>query len=162
MATLYSQSTQNTFSNFNDGTVANRNYAFQFTPTATGTPNQITLYLNGVIGTPTGEVYIKADKTIASTTYWTATGISFTTGTNVITLTGWTQISSWTGYWVYLRFTSNSSNYAQLQYDNTKTAYQMWRPSASNIDPDTLWFTNDIKVLLEGTTATNSNFLMFF
>lgn len=162
MATLYAQTTQNNYSNFNDGTVANRNYAFEFVPSATGTPTQITLDLQGVSGTPTGEVYIKADKTFASTSYGQATGLTWTSGTNTITLTSGAQINSGTKYWVYLRFTSNSSNYAQIRYDTGKTNYKMYRPSASNIDPDTLWFTFDIKTTISGDTTANGNFFLFF
>lgn len=154
MATLYSQSTQNTFSNFNDGTVANANYAWQFTPTASGTPTQVTLYAQGIVGTPTGNVYIKADKTIASTTYATATGVTFVTGSNVFTFTGATSITSGVTYWIYFQRTSASTVYPQLQYDTAKTNFQTWKPSASNIDPNTLWFTFDVKMLVEGTATS--------
>lgn len=154
MATLYSQSTQNNFSNFNDGTVANRNYAWSFVASATGTPTNIKIYAESVTGTPTGEIYISADKTFAAADYGQATGLTFTTGENSIALSSGAQITSGNTYWVYVRFTSDSSNFATLQYDTTKNNYHTWRPTASNIDPDNDWFTNDMKMVIDGTLAS--------
>lgn len=152
MATLYTQTTQDTSSNWN-WNAANDRYAWQFVPTASGTPTSIKLYTAGVTGTPTGEIYIKANKTLASTTHGSATGLTFTSGENTIVLASGVQIDSGTTYWVYFIRTSSAANYPSFQYDSTKTNYEVWRPSASDSDPDTLWFTNDIKMTIEGTAA---------
>lgn len=165
MATLYSQATQNNYSNFNDGTVANRNYAWEFVASATGTPTSMDIYLAGKNGSPTATFYIKADKTAASTTYATSSSVTFSgSGANTVTFTSGSEITSGVKYWVYMQVTTNSSNYPQIQYDTSKANYKMYRPSASNIDPDTLWFTYDIKMTITGTSpATNTgNFFLFF
>lgn len=155
MATLYAQTTTNNFSNFNDGTVANANYAWSFVATATGIPAQITLYTNGIVGTPTGEIYIKDGKTFASNTFGSKTGITFTSGANVIALTGGSTITSGNTYWVYFRRTTASTIYPQFQYDTTKNNYHIWRPSASNIDPDVDWQNNDVKMSIESATEVS-------
>jgi hypothetical protein len=157
MATLYTQTTQSTSSNFNDGTVANARYAWQFVPTTTGTPTNIKLYCQGIVGTATGEIYIKADKTLASTTYGSATALTFATGENSIALSSGAQITASTTYWVFFVRTTASTAYPQFQYDTAKTTYHAWRPSASNIDPDTDWFTFDIKMTIDGTAVSASN-----
>jgi len=151
---LYSQTTQSTNSNYNDGSVANRNYAWSFVASANGTPNQIKLYVQAEAGSATGEVYIKSDKTFSSTSYGSATGLSFQAGENVISLTGGQALTSGTTYWVYVRFTSNSSNYVSFQYDTSKTASTVWRPTSSNIDPDQNWYSYQNKMVISYTYSS--------
>jgi len=162
MATLYAQTTQNTFSNFNwNG--ANDNYAWSFKPSVTGIPTSITINLAGISGTPTGNLYIKADKTAASTTYGTASSVTFTgSGDNIFTITGGSQITANTEYYVYFQRTSGSSAYPQIRYNTSLTNYVTYRSTSSNVDPSTVWFSYDITMTISGTTATNSNMLLFF
>lgn len=161
MATLYAQTTQNSFSNFNWNS-NNDNYAWSFVPTATGVPTQLVISLQGVTGTPTGEFYIKSDKTFASTTYGSVTGVTLTSGVNTLTLSSGAQINSGTTYWVYFRRTSNSSNYPAIQFDTGKTNYPIYRSTAINIDPATLWQTFDIKMSINGTLPATGNFFLLF
>jgi hypothetical protein len=131
----YTSTNNNTWLNWNN---ANDNYAWSFTTTAAWTPTTLVLRIQSITGTPTGNIYIKADKTAASTTYGTATWVTFTSGTNTITLTWTSALSNATTYWVYFQRTSNSSNYFRIYNEYTSPpAQQFWRPSASNIDPDT-------------------------
>lgn len=130
----YTSTNNNTGLNWNN---ANDRYAWSFTPTVTGTPTKVVLRMSSIWGTPTGEIYIKADKTLASTTYWSATGLTFTTWTNTITLTWWSSITSWVTYWVYFIRTSSSANYFRIYNEYTSPpTQQFWRPNASNIDPN--------------------------
>ena len=150
MSTIYSQLTQNNYSNFNDGTVANRNYAWEFVPTGSFIPTNITLYAEGVVGTATGEIYLRAGKTFGSTQYAAATGLTFTSAANSIALSSGVILLASTTYFVYFRATSNSSNYPQWQYNTGASGLQMWRPTASNVDPTDAWFTYPVKMLIEG------------
>jgi len=164
MAVLYAQTTQNNFSNFNDND-ATDNYAWQFVPTASGTPTNMVLSLQGVSGSPVCNFYIRANRTAASTTYATATSVSLTSGNNTITWSGASQINSGTTYWIYMAVTTNLAvGYPQIQYDTAKNNYQIYRSSASNIDPDTFWQTNDVKMTINGTLASTANpaFLLNF
>ena len=134
--TLYSYTSTNNTTGLN-WNAANDRYAWSFTPTVTWTPSKVILRMFSITWTPTGEIYIKADKTLASATYWTATWITFTTGTNTITLTGGSTITSWVTYWVYFIRTSNASNYFRIYNEYTSPpTQQFWRPNASNIDPN--------------------------
>lgn len=131
----YTSTNNNTWLNWNN---ANDNYAWSFTPTASWTPTSLVLRMHSIVWTPTGNFYIKANKTAASTTYWTATWITLTSWTNTIRLTWWSALTSWTQYWVYFQRTSNSSNYPRIYNEYTSPpAQQFWRSSTSNIDPDT-------------------------
>lgn len=137
MASLYSYTStnNNTWLNYN---WANDNYAWSFTPTATWIPNELVVRLQSVIGTPTGNLYIKANKTIASATYWTASGVTLTTWSNSIALTWWATLTSWVQYWVYFERTSAATDYPRLYNEYTSPpTEQFWRSSSSNIDPDT-------------------------
>ena len=104
--TIYSftSTNNNTWLNWNNAT---DNYAWSFTASATWTPDEIVLRMQSITWTPTGDIYIKADKTAASTTYWSATWITFTSWTNTIALTWWSELTASTQYWVYFQRTSN-------------------------------------------------------
>ena len=147
MAQVYSQTTQNTYSNFN-WNANNDRYAWSFVASENGSISEIALFLNGIVGTPTGEIYIRSDKTADSVIYSSATGITFTSGTNYIKLTPYIPLISGETYWIFFVRTSNSSNYPQFQYDSTKANYPVYRATSANTDPTTLWFTNDIKMQL--------------
>lgn len=137
MATLYSYTSTNNYTNLNwNG--SNDNYAFSFTPTVTGIPTELVVRLRTNTGTPVGNFYIKADKTAASATFGTASGVSLVNGSNTIPLTDGAVITAGVTYWVYFERTSNTSNYPQLYNEySSPPDQQFWRSSASNIDPDT-------------------------
>ena len=131
----YTSTNNNTGLNWNGAT---DKYAWSFTATASGIPTALVLRMQSIVGTPTGNIYIKADKTAASTTYATATGVTFTTGTNTITLTGGTLLTSGVTYWVFFERTSGSSDYFRIYNEYTSPpTEQFWRSTAANIDPDT-------------------------
>ena len=158
MATLYAQTTSNDYSNWNDNNSTDDRYAWQFAPTTSGTPTEIVLDLNGISGSPTGNIYISADKTLAATDYGSATGVAFTSGVNTIALTGGAQINSGTTYWVFfVRTTTPATGYPKFKYDTAKTNYQSWRSTAGGIDPNNLWFTSDIKMTINGDLVTESS-----
>lgn len=160
MANLYSYTStnNNTWLNWN---AANDNYAWSFTPTATWTPTNIILRLQSIVGTPTGNFYIKADKTAASTTYGTATWVTLSAWSNTIPLTWGTSITSWTTYWVFFERTSAVTSYPRLYNEYTSPpTEQFWRSTAANIDPDTRydsWSKNiGMSMDITGTTTTNT------
>lgn len=163
MATLYTQTTSSTYSSWNDNNSTDDRYAWQFVPTTSGIPNQLVLDLNGVSGSPTGNFYISADKTTAAADYGQATGVSLSAGTNTITLTSGAQINSGTTYWVFfVRTSTPATGYPQFKYDTAKTNYQSWRSTSGGIDPDSNWFTYDIKMTINGDLPTQPQFLMNF
>lgn len=131
----YTSTNNNTGLNWN---AANDNYAWSFTPTASWTPTSLVLRMQSIVWTPTGNIYIKGDKTAASTTYGSATGVTFTSWANTIAITGWSAMTSGVTYWIYFQRTSDTSNYFRIYNEYTSPpAQQLWRSSASNIDPDT-------------------------
>lgn len=152
MASLYSYTStnNNTGLNWNNN---NDNYAWSFTPTVTGTPTEIVIRTSWITGTPTGNFYIKWDKTTASPTYWTASWITLTAWSNTIPITWWAQITAGVRYWIYFERTSSVSNYPNIYNEYTSPpTEQFWRSSSSNIDPDTrydsgvknIWISMDI------------------
>lgn len=168
MATLYSYTsvTNNTWLNWNG---ANDNYAWSFTPTVSGTPTDIVLHLHSIVWTPIGNFYIKANKTIASSTYWTATWVTLTSWSNTITLTWWVSLTSWVQYWVYFERTSAVTDYPRIYNEYTSPpTEQLWRSTTNNIDPNTRYDSGvkniGISMDVLGTTwaTANSNFFMFF
>ena len=136
MATLYSYTSTNNNTGWNwNG--ANDNGAVSFTPTITWIPTQLIWRNFSVSWTPIVDIYIKSDKTDASTTYAQALWVTMTSGTNTINLTPMWQINSGTRYWVYMKRISNVSNFFRFYNEYTSPpSEQYWRSSASNIDPD--------------------------
>lgn len=159
MSTLYSFTSTNNYTGLN-WNAATDNYAFKFLASATGIPNQLVLRLFDVVGgTPTCNVYIKGDKTLASTTYGSATGVNLAAGTNTITLTGGAKITNGNYYWVYFQRTSSASVYPRIYNRATGGVLPFYRSSASNIDPDTLYGSYDVSMDINGTLSSNgSNF----
>lgn len=153
MATLYSQTSSTTFSNYNWNS-ANDNYAFNFTPIVTWTPNELVLDLNGISWTPVCDFHIKAAATIASPSLWGATWVTMTSWVNTITLTWWSSISSWTEYWVFMSRTSWSSDYPQIKQNWSSPTKSLYRATAINSDPSTLWQTTDVKMTINGTLSS--------
>jgi hypothetical protein len=130
----YTSTNNNTWLNFNE---ANDNSAWSFTRTNAGIPTSLVLRMRSITWTPTGNFYIKWDKTIGSTTYRTATWVTITSLVSTIRLTWWSMLTAWNTYWVYFERTSNSSNYFRIYNEYTNPpAQQFWHSSASNIDPD--------------------------
>lgn len=160
MATLYWQTSSNTSSNFNWNSNTD-SYAWSFVPTTTWIPTSLVLNVASITGTPVCDFYIKSDKTFSSSTYWSATGVTLSSGDNTITLSSWVQLSLWNTYWVYMSRTSNTSNTPSISYDTWKTNYPVYRATSSWVDPTTLWFTNDIRMSVNGNVS-GSNFLLFF
>lgn len=160
MATLYTQTSSNTSGNFN-WNAANDNYAWSFVAATTWIPNQLVLNVASITGTPVGNFYIKADKTAASATYGSASWVTLASGDNTITLTGGATITAWGTYWVYFERTTNTSNVPSISYDSWKTNYPVYRSASSNIDPATSWFTNDIRMSINGTLV-QSSWILFF
>lgn len=156
---LYAQTTSNTSSNFN-WNANNDNYAWSFVASASWVPNQLTLEVSSITGTPVCDFYIKSDKTLSSTTYASATGITLTSWSNNITLTWWTNIGAGVTYWIYMARTTNTSNVPAIAYDTGKTNYPVYRSTSSWVDPSTLWFTNDIRMTI--SWEPSSWFLLFF
>ncbi len=135
--TIYSYTSTNNNTGWN-WNWANDNWAMSFTATATGIPDTLVLRMQSIIWTPTGNVYIKTDKTLASTTKASATWVTFTSWTNTIALTWWSTLTSWVQYWVYIERTSSVANYFRFYNEYTSPpAEQYWRSNASNIDPNT-------------------------
>jgi len=131
----YSSTNNNTGLNWNG---ASDFYAWSFTATASWTPTELVLRHQTVNGTPVGNFYIKADKTAASTTYASAIGHTTSSGTDTIALTGWTTLTSWVQYWILYERTSDTSNFFRIYNEySSPPAEQLWRSSASNIDPNT-------------------------
>lgn len=146
----YTSTNNNTGLNWNN---ANDRYAWSFTPTVSWTPTKLLLRMSSIVGTPTGEIYIKSDKTLASSTHWSATWITFTTWSNEIPLSWWVPLVAWTTYRVYFIRTSSSANYFRIYNEYTSPpTQQFWRPTASNIDPNTrydsptknIWMSMDV------------------
>lgn len=107
--TLYEQQAKNTYSNFNWNSSPDA-YAWQWTPTASGTPTQIILPCHSVVGTATGDISIRSDRTSTSTSFGSATAITFVAGDNVIDLSGAAPVAAGSTYWVYFKRTSASSS----------------------------------------------------
>lgn len=160
MATIYSQTTSNTSSAFN-WNANNDHYAWSFVPTVSGTPWTLDLEVSSITWTPTCDFYIKADKTTSSATYWVATWITLSAGTNNITLSSWALLTAWVTYWVYMIRTSSTLNVPSISYDSWKTNYPVYRSTTSWTDPSTLWFTNDIRMTLTSSPNTWWFFALF-
>lgn len=157
MITLFSTTADatKTFSNFN-WNAAPDNYAFSFVPTASGVPTQFVISNNGASGTLS--FTIRANKTAASTSYGTTGSVSLAAGSNTFSISGGAQINSGTTYWVYFTVTGGTPT---INYNNPGTPKNaMWRSSASNIDPDTLWFSADIITTISGNPPATSNNLL--
>lgn len=136
MATLYSYTSTNNNTGWNwNG--ANDNGAMSFTPTVSGTPTEFVFRIESITGTPTGNVFIKSNKTLGSTTLGQALGVTFTSGTNTIPLTSGVSLTAGVQYWVFIERTSNISNFFRFYNEYTSPpAEQYWISSAPNIDPD--------------------------
>ena len=161
MTTLYSYTSTNNNTGLNWNSTPD-NYAWSFTPTVTGTPNQLVLRIASIVGTPVGDFYIKADKTAASTTHASATGVTISAGTNTISLSGGVQIDSGTRYWVYFARTSSINDYPRPynEYASPPTE-QFWRSSSAGIDPNTRYDSGvkniGMSMDINGTTGASSS-----
>lgn len=153
MATLYSFTSTGTNANFNDANFSPQNFCWTFSPSTSGTPNQLVLRVNTVTGTPTGDFYIRNQNTASgATTYGSATGVTLTAGTNTITLTGGAQITAGGTYYCWFSRTSNSSNFPNIYANNSSPAYNIYRAVGTS-DPNSLWFAGDISFDVNGTTG---------
>lgn len=157
---IYSQTTSNTSGNFNWNANTD-NYAWSFVPTVTWLPNQLTLEVSSITGTPICDFYIKSDKTFTSTTYASATWVTLSAGSNVISMTWLLTITVGITYWIYMSRTTNTSNVPSIAYDTGKTNYPVYRSTSSWVDPTTLWFTNDIRMTVSWTASFVPRILFF-
>lgn len=155
---LYAQTTSDNSAafNFNGNTDS---YAWSFVASFSWIPDQLTLEVSSITGTPVCEFYIKSDKFYFSTTYATASWVTLSSGSNVITMTWGTPIIAGDPYWIYMSRTSNTSNVPSIAYDSTKTNYPVYRATWIWVDPDTLWFTNDIRMTVSWLASFNPRIL---
>lgn len=153
MAVLYTHTTAGTSFGMNDG--ANWWYALEFVCATTGTPTDIDIYIDSIVGSPVnGEVYIRDQKSASSSNYGSATGITWSgTGAFNVVLSGGAQITSGNTYYVCIKSPS-ATNYARLQLDSSLDAnFQEWRGAASNGDPTTGQNKNYTVFVLNGSTG---------
>lgn len=155
---IYAQTTSDNNATFNWNANTD-SYAWSFVPSVSWVPDQLTLELSSITGTPVCDFYIKSDKTFVSTTYASATWVTLASGSNVITLTWWLTITIGTTYWIYMSRTSNISNVPTIAYDSTKTNYPVYRATWAWVDPTTLWFTNDIRMTVSWLASFNPRIL---
>lgn len=155
---IYAQTTSDNNATFNWNANTD-SYAWSFVPSVSWVPDQLTLELSSITGTPVCDFYIKSDKTFVSTTYASATWVTLASGSNVITLTWWLTITIGTTYWIYMSRTSNTSNVPTIAYDSTKTNYPVYRATWAWVDPTTLWFTSDIRMTVSWLASFNPRIL---
>lgn len=157
--TLYSQMEQGTYSYFSYRG-ADERFSWQWRPTVSGTPTQITLYTEQIKGVPTGTICIRAEKKAASQSYGCTGNVTFVAGANVLSLTGGAPVTAGNVYWIYYTKTSGgdfNTNYAAFQYKYPVTgSYKSYRSSILGADPSDAdyWFTYDIKMSVAGIPST--------
>lgn len=153
MATLYSHTSTETSGNCN-WNVATDNYASPFVATGSGIPDQLVLRISSVTGTPTCNIFIRNQNTVSgATTYASASGVTLTSGTNTISLTGVASITATNTYYVWIARTSDTSNFPAPYFKTTGAAYTQYRAAAADSDPTTSWFTGDISMDVNGTLS---------
>jgi len=147
---LYEQQNKTTNSNFNWNAPEDR-YAWQWTPTVSGTPKQLSIVVDGVHGTPTGSFCVKAHQSKASASYGCATNVTLKSGTNVIPLSGGSTVGAGLNYYVHFVRTSDVNNYPAFAY--TSGAQPLYRSVSSGGEADTLWFNGLMAMTIEGVAA---------
>lgn len=162
MAALYSQTTDGTFTNANFGD--DWWYAWEFVPTATGTPTSIDVYLEATSAGSSDEIYIRSSKSASASNFGSATGITWSaSGIQTINLSGGSTITSGNTYFVCVHVTSGT-NFPKFQL-NTSSAgsTQGWRSSSAGGDPTTAQYNNYPTFVLNGTLAAGDtiNVCMF-
>ena len=131
------------------------NFAFKFAATETGTPTSLTIDTEQVAGNPVYNISIHATQSLSSTQYGSASDVTFTLGSNVIAVSGGSEMTSGNDYYLILSRTSSVGDYIRLYFDESvATGYSGYYSSALNVDPDTLWHAVQVPVMeLDGTTA---------
>ncbi len=152
---LYSQSTYNNYSNFNDNG-ANSAYAWRWTPRTSGTPTEISLNVERTVGYPKGDICIRADKTATSASFGCVKGAIFFSGENSFALTDAAPVTAGTSYWVYFTRTSDANNYPSFRYTTSSAGAPLYRATASGIDPNYLWFSYDIAMTVKGVDSATA------
>jgi hypothetical protein len=149
LTTLYSQTKEDTHSNFNWNS-GNDIYGWPWVPPVTGIPNKITLKVRSVTGTPTGNVCLAELSGTTPIILGCSSDVTFVSGDNAIAISTTATVTAGKMYFVKFTRTSDASNYPSFTY-KYPGQLPVYRATAANSQPMTLWFTGDIAMIIEGT-----------
>lgn len=153
--TLYSQTTNDTYSNYNDGN--DWWFAFLLIPIATGAPTSIDMYLKATSAGTGDALYIRSEKSASSANFGSATGISWSaSGIQTIALSGGSSITSGGTYYVIVHVTSGT-NFPKFQLKNSDTgSTKQWKSASAGGDPTTVWNNYDPAFVISGITPAKN------